>query len=59
MQKLNQAFSFSNTVYMKYLKMFSTKYLDKLLNIFKCSEYKNELQYNKGNFTNQKCCESW
>lgn len=43
MQKLNQAFSFSNTVYMKYLKMFSTKYLDKLLNLFNCSEYKNEL----------------
>ena len=43
MQKLNQAFSLSNTVYMKYLKMFSTKYLDKLLNLFNCSEYKNEL----------------
>lgn len=53
--KIKSSFQFKlNTVYMKYLKMFSTKSLDKLLNIFKYSEYKTELQYNKGNFTNQK-----
>ena len=48
--KLNQIFILNPTVYMKYLKMFSTEYLGKLLNkIFKCSEYKTELSCDKGN----------